>query len=73
MKDKKYDYVLLKHPKHYGEKDELAEFLEEASECGWEIEQVVDHQGWLTLIYSYVHTTDAEFSLKGGVYHNGTQ
>lgn len=73
MKDRKYDYVLIKHPRAYGEKDELAQFLEEANECGWTIEQVVDHRGWITIIYSYVHPTDAEPCEQAGVCDNGTQ
>ena len=52
----KYGYVFIKHPKHYGEADELQKFLDEANEKGYVIETVVPGDGYITIIYNELYT-----------------
>ena len=49
----KYAYAQVKIKRHYGEKDELKEFLDRANEQGWTIEAMVPDSGWAIVIYRY--------------------
>ena len=48
----KYAYEQVKIRRHYGERDELKEFLEKANREGWTIEAIMPDNGWAIVIYS---------------------
>ena len=53
MRGRKYAYAQIKVTAHYGEKDELQRFLDEANGNGWDIVEVLDvGQGYWTFIYT---------------------
>lgn len=53
-KTRLYASRLVKVTRHYGEKNELDEFLAECNKYGYEITQVVDSgQGYCIFIYLY--------------------
>lgn len=50
---KRYGYEQVKVARHYGERDDLQEFLDKANENSWEIVQALDvGNGYYAIIYS---------------------
>ena len=53
MRERPYAYALVKIKRHYGERDELKEFLSECNREGYEITQVLDAgNGYGVIIYT---------------------
>ena len=54
MRERKYAYEQVKVLRHYGERDELQEFLDLANERGYEIEEALDiGSGYYVFRYTY--------------------
>ena len=51
MVKRRYAYAQVKVRRHYGEKDELKQFLDSANENGWTIVAIVPDDAWALIIY----------------------